>query len=493
MSSRQFLTGIGFGALIGVLVSFFIISNGLFWPSNYTSIDEKQKSDFELQRTSRVEALIVPEGLNFITAAQRATPAVVLIRASSTGRGTTNLMGQLFNNRTEGAERRRRGPFSATGSGVVLTSDGYIATNHHVIEHAERIDVTLDDNRTYQAKYIGSDPQTDLALLKISESGLPFIMYGNSDEVQIGEWVLAVGNPFDLNSTVTAGIVSAKARNINILRQSNLSVESFIQTDAVVNPGNSGGALVNLRGELIGINTAIATRTGTFNGYSFAVPVSLVKKVMDDLLEYGLVQRALLGVNINNVTADKVKEFKLGVNQGVFVEGVNIGSAAYDAGILERDVIVEIEGVKITNISELQEQVARHRPGKKINVKVFRGEKEMNFEAVLKSTEGATITTATIPFEPNNIESEGVIFENISEEIKAALSIPGGVIVRSPKEGKWAEAGLRDGFVVTFLGSKRILNVEDMNAAIATLRRGQEIVVIGLNPDSSQSFFTFEW
>jgi S1-C subfamily serine protease len=265
-------------------------------------------------------------------------------------------------------------------------------TNYHVIEEANSIEVVMNNNQHFFAKVVGSDPTTDLALLKIKSKNLPFIRYGNSDEIVPGQWVLAIGNPFDLNSTVTAGIVSAKARNIGILRdKNNLQIESFIQTDAAVNPGNSGGALVNLKGELIGINSAIATATGGYAGYSFAIPESLVRKIMDDLLEYGKVQRGLLGVQITDVNASLSERRKLSVVQGVFVSRVNEGSAAEKSGLLEGDVIVAIDGHMANSVSELQEQVARHRPGQTVKVKFIRQEKEKQVNVVLKSYEGSTM------------------------------------------------------------------------------------------------------
>jgi Do/DeqQ family serine protease len=310
------------------------------------------------------------------------TPAVVHIRSSYENRsGNNGAMDQFFD--YFGAPRGNM-PRGATGSGVIISDDGYIVTNNHVIEDADDIEVILDNNESYEGTLIGTDPNTDLALIKIEQNNLPFLTYGNSDEMRIGEWVLAVGNPFDLTSTVTAGIISAKARNINILRR-NYGIEAFIQTDAAVNPGNSGGALVNLKGELIGINTAIATRTGSYSGYSFAVPVSLVEKVVSDLKEYGVVQRAILGINIVDVNKDLVEEEDLTVSNGVYILGVGDGSAADEADIREGDVIISINETKVTNTSELQELVARNRPGDRIKVKLIRDGKSMEKYATLKN------------------------------------------------------------------------------------------------------------
>src|SRR5690606_17395204 len=267
-----------------------------------------------------------------------------------------------FRNPRQQTPREGRG----FGSGVIISEDGYIVTNNHVIDNASTVTIALEDNRRYTGRVIGTDPTTDLALLKIDETNLPFVQFGNSDDAQIGEWVLAVGNPFNLNSTVTAGIISAKARNIGILRDenNNLQVESFIQTDAVVNRGNSGGALVNLAGELIGINTAIASTTGTFSGYSFAVPSSIVKKVMDDLLEFGTVQRGLLGIQIQDVSPE-LEEFlekEIKAIRGVYVASVGEGSGGEEAGLKEGDVIIGIDDEPTYHTSRLQELVARKRP-----------------------------------------------------------------------------------------------------------------------------------
>ena len=300
--------------------------------------------------------VIVPEGMNFIYTSKKTTPAVVHIRTTYEGRssGTRNpfedMFRDFFGERYTPRERempQRRG----SGSGVIMTTDGYIITNNHVVDNASEVEVLLNDNRTFIATVEGADPTTDIAVLKIEAENLTTVDFGNSDKVEIGEWVLAVGSPFEFRSTVTAGIVSAKARNIGILRdRSNLQIEAFIQHQAPVNPGNSGGALVNLKGELIGINTAIATPTGTFAGYSFAVPSNLVKKVYKDLVEFGVVQRALLGITILDVNAELAEEKDLPVLTGVLIDRVNAGGAADDAGLESGDVIIEINGMEIKNI-----------------------------------------------------------------------------------------------------------------------------------------------
>jgi len=316
--------------------------------------------------------------IDFSAAAEKVMPAVVNVTSISRFKPSSRreeVYMELF-----GRPRDNQ----STGSGVILGKQGYIVTNNHVIEGATEIEVTLYDKRKYKAELVGTDPSTDLAVLKIQAPNLPSVALSNSDQIKIGEWVLAVGNPFDLNFTVTAGIVSAKGRNINILGNRKASIESFIQTDAAVNPGNSGGALVNADGELVGINTAIATPTGTYAGYSFAVPINLVKKVVGDLMEYGEVHRAYLGVMIMDVDSDFAKQEGLFVSQGVFVSELIEGGAAKDAGIKKGDVIVGINDQKVRSVNELQEKVGSRDPGDTVRVKVKRGKKELELNMKLK-------------------------------------------------------------------------------------------------------------
>jgi len=382
--------------------------------------------------------VIVPEGMNFIFTSKKTTPAVVHIRTTYEGRSTgmrspfEDMFRDFFGERYSPRERempQRRG----SGSGVIMTSDGYIITNNHVVDNASEVEVLLNDNRTFIATVEGADPTTDIAVLKIDAENLTTVDFGNSDNVEIGEWVLAVGSPFEFRSTVTAGIVSAKARNIGILRdRSNLQIEAFIQHQAPVNPGNSGGALVNLKGELVGINTAIATPTGTFAGYSFAVPSNLVRKVYKDLVEFGVVQRALLGITILDVNAELAKEKDLPVLTGVLIDRVNAGGAADDAGLESGDVIVEINGMEIKNISNLQEQVAINRPGDKILVTFIRDGKTKTVNATLKNTLGTTEVVAST----NSFSIDGAVFADVPKELKEKLEIEGGAQVSEIVNGK---------------------------------------------------------
>lgn len=464
----------------GMLV---LIGVGFFYPSpdsEYDSISERQSIVLSnYVDDTRVE---VPEGLDFTQAAAAVIPGVVHIRSTNSSSESGNVFDDFFGS-------PRRGPSRSAGSGVIISDDGYIVTNNHVVEDADEILVTLFDNREYDARLIGTDPTTDLALVKISERNLPFVTYGNSDVVQPGEWVLAVGNPFNLTSTVTAGIVSAKTRNIGILRdRNNLQIESFIQTDAVVNPGNSGGALVNLRGDLIGINTAIATPTGTYAGYSFAVPVSLVKKVMDDLLEFGEVKRGLLGISITDVNAQLAESQDLDVLTGVYVSVVNNNSAAQEAGIETGDVITAINGVEVTNVSQLQELVARNRPGDEVRVTYLRSGREKTVEATLKSFSGSTELIAA----ESESSLDGAIFEDVDDEELDELGISGGVKITDIGNGKWKSLGVKEGFIITQIDRSKISDVEDLETTLED-KDGERINILGIYPDGTKTYYSTYW
>jgi Do/DeqQ family serine protease len=381
----------------------------------------------------------------------------------------------------------------ATGSGVILTEDGYIVTNNHVIKGAQKIEVTLNNKESYEARVIGVDPSTDLALIKIDAENLPFAQYGNSDEVKVGEWVLAVGNPFNLTSTVTAGIVSAKGRNINIiggdLRNGQIPIESFIQTDAAVNPGNSGGALVNTRGELIGINTAIASNTGSFTGYSFAIPVNIVKKVVTDLAEFGEVQRALLGVSIRDIDSKLAKEKNLKELIGVYVAGVVENGAADDAGIKEGDVITKINNISVNSIPQLQEQVGRYRPGDKIVVEIIRNGNTKIIPVTLKNRKGNTDIVKRSEIVKESLASLGATFEPVDDEEKERLRINGGAKITSLSPGKLKSAGIREGFIITRIDKKEIKSPEDVEAALYNKKGG--VLIEGVYPNGMRAYYGF--
>lgn len=375
-------------------------------------------------------------------------------------------------------------PQQSTGSGVIITDDGYIITNNHVIENADKVEVTLNDNRNFQARIIGTDPSTDLALLKIDDKGLPFISYGNSDELKVGEWVLAVGNPFNLTSTVTAGIVSAKGRNIGILPDQ-FKIESFIQTDAAVNPGNSGGALVNTRGELVGINSAIASNTGSYTGYSFAIPVNLVRKVVDDLAEFGNVQRGFIGVSIRDIDSKLVDEKGLKVTRGVYVAGLTEGGSAEKAGIREGDVIVKVGDVSVNSTPELQEQIGRFRPGDKVNVTVLRDGKEQPFAILLRNRDGAT----ELVRKEEAVNMLGATFETPGKEEQLKLGLKGGAKVTNLSPGKLLSAGIREGFIITSIDKKPIYTKDDLSNALKDKQGG--VLIEGVYPGGQKAYYGF--
>lgn len=364
---------------------------------------------------------------------------------------------------------------SGSGSGVIVSSEGYIVTNNHVIENASEIEVILNDNSKYTAKVVGTDPSTDIAILKIEGSGFQPIPLGNSDDLKVGEWVLAVGNPFNLTSTVTAGIVSAKARNINLLsdrsKQDVIPIESFIQTDAAVNPGNSGGALVNTKGELIGINTAIASQTGSYSGYSFAVPVNLVEKVMRDLIDYGVVQRGYLGVQINDITQEIKTKNNLPNTKGVFVAKVVEDGSADKAGIKDGDVILKIGTKEVNSVASLQEEIGKRRPGDKVSVTVRtkKGEEEIK-ELILRNKEGETKLISKEEISKN--AALGATFTELTDKEKKELNISYGVKIKSIQPGKLKSIGLTEGMVISKVNNEPIESVEQLTTKLNGVNRG---------------------
>jgi Do/DeqQ family serine protease len=369
------------------------------------------------------------------------------------------------------------------GSGVIISADGYIITNNHVIESAQNIKVILNDKREFEAKLIGADPSTDIALLKVEARDLQFLTYGNSNDLKLGEWVLAVGNPFNLTSTVTAGIVSARSRNLGI-NEDQLSIESFIQTDAAVNPGNSGGALVNQQGNLIGINTAIyGGRSGSYTGYSFAVPVTIVSKVIEDLKKFGEVQRALLGVNIGDVNAEIAKELKLDKVEGVYVGGVPENGAAREAGIKEKDVIIQVEGESIRNTAQLQKKISQYRPGDKVNVIVIRNNEKKPFTVTLRNKHGDTEIVR------DNTSVLGADFGVVSDKEKENLKINSGIKITKLDNGKLKSLGMKVGFIVTHVNKKPIYEVKDFRREIGNAKGG--ILVEGIYPNGESAYFVF--
>lgn len=379
---------------------------------------------------------------------------------------------------------------SGLGSGVIISEDGYIVTNNHVIDGADKLEVLLNDNSTYEAKIIGTDEATDLALIKIDAEKLTPITFGNSEDLKIGEWVLAVGNPFGFNSTVTAGIVSAKARSISQnSRGGKMGIESFIQTDAAVNPGNSGGALVNLKGELIGINSAIYSNTGSYTGYSFAIPTSIVKKVMTDLKQYGSVQRAMLGCTITELDSKLAKEKGITVTKsGLMVMEVTDRSTAKEIGLQSGDVIVGINDAEIHTFPELQEQLNKFRPGDQISITYIRDNKKYTKSATLRNSQGSTAIT-----KKGDFSEIGCAFMKIGEETKRNLGISNGVKVTGLKGGAFRDAGIKDGFIITEINGNRVNSSDDVEMIYNHIMKSGEsdkvMFITGLYPTGKKYYY----
>ncbi len=427
----------------------------------------------------------IPAGLDFTYAAGRSTPGVVHVTSTSTSSNQGQQFIDPFDFFGGGGRGMQPQPRVASGSGVIISPDGYIVTNNHVISGADEVEVVLNDKQKYTAQVIGADPSTDIALLKIDAADLAFLPFANSDSVMVGQWVLAVGNPFNLESTVTAGIVSAKGRNINIL-EDNAAIESFIQTDAAVNPGNSGGALVNIQGQLIGVNTAIASPTGTFAGYSFAVPANLVRKVVGDLKEYGLVQRGFLGVTIRNVDVEQMKNLGLPDASGVFVNGVLEGSAADDAGLKPDDVIRAINGMQISTTSQLQETVAQFSPGDKLSVDYIRNGKLTSTTVTLKNKNLGLELLSKETMQVDDLL--GVTFEELSEADKRELGIKAGVQVKKIHDGairRYTE--MREGFIITRIDREPVTSQKRMVEILKSKKGG--VMLEGVYPDRNGTFY----
>ena len=429
---------------------------------------------------------------DFVTSAEKSINSVVHIKTIV--ESNNNLAYDPFQEWFFGGKQRQPNMMQGSGSGVIISNDGYIVTNNHVVKDASKIEVVLNDKRSYQAEVIGLDPNTDLALLKVKDKNLPFVSYGNSDDVKIGEWVLAVGNPFNLNSTVTAGIISAKGRNINILEHNTMQgglapIESFLQTDAAVNPGNSGGALVNTSGELVGINTAIASNNGSYQGYSFAIPVNIVKKVVSDLIEFGTVQRAYIGLSIQDIDSKFADEKHIKQLKGVYINGLTAGGSGEEAGIQMGDVITKIEAVEVKTTSELLEQIGKFRPSDKINVTIIRNEKEITLPVVLKNKENTMGIIKKPIINRTSVNAVGAEFEELTHEELARLKIQTGVKISKLKEGKFANAGIKEGFIITSIDKKKIETTKDIQTLLENKTGG--VLIEGLYSNGMRAYYGF--
>lgn len=435
---------------------------------------------------------------DFTQAAEKTVNAVVCIKSYTTrqqnpyGQGGYDPFGMFdffFGNpqqprqQAPQQQRKKNEPVqSGLGSGVIISEDGYIVTNNHVVDGADKLEVLFNDNSSYDARIIGTDEASDLALIKVDAKDLTPITFGDSETVKIGEWVLAVGNPFGFNSTVTAGIVSAKARSLGQNHKGNLSIESFIQTDAALNPGNSGGALVNLKGELIGINSAIYSNTGSYSGFSFAIPTTIVKKVMADIRQYGTVQRAVLGASVRELDSKIAKEKDItAVKSGLLIASVNDMSTAKELGLQEDDVITAINGVNVANHAQLVEQLNKFRPGDKVTVTYYRNNKKIEKTATLRNQTGSTSIT-----KKGDFSELGCAFMKLTAETKTRLGISNGVQVKGLKAGAIRDAGVKEGFIITAVNDVPVNSSEDVEQVYNSVMKDSDeykaLILYGVYP-----------
>ncbi len=422
---------------------------------------------------------------DFTYAAESAVDAVVYVKVSATQtmqQSPSSIFDFFFGFPQQGAPQQREKVGS--GSGVIIREDGYIVTNNHVIEGATKIEVTLNNNQTYQATLVGTDPATDVALLKIEANGLPVVPFGDSDKLRLGEWVIAIGSPYDLRSTITAGIVSAKGRSMpNYTGE--FKIESFIQTDAAVNPGNSGGALVDKAGNLVGINTAIISQTGSYAGYSFAVPVNIVKKIVYDLMDYGSVQRAVLGITMQEIDDKIANELKLSSRNGVYIVEVSKSGAADKAGIKAGDVLIAIDSTMLTNSASVQEAVSRFSPGEEAVVTVIRDGKQKKLDVKFKGTAKENGTRS----DDGSVAFYGSSIKAASEETLAKLGIKNGVEIVELGPGKLMEAGATEGFVIQYVNDHPVKTPEDIIEIVKKSRR--TVFIEGMTPSGRTGYFGF--
>ena len=450
------------------------------------TVSQVEQVQPRVQRTAFVPTENTPD---FVDAAENSVDAVVHIMTKVVKQSNTYedffgaLLGQLYGY----PGQTRNNTMVAYGSGVVLTPDGYIVTNNHVVEGADEVEVTFNNKVKKTASIIGTDPTTDLALIKVEASDLPFLTFGDSDNVRIGEWVLAVGNPFNLTSTVTAGIVSAKARNLSILGEGT-SVESFIQTDAAVNPGNSGGALVNTKGELIGINAAIASHTGSYEGYSFAIPSNIVRKVVDDLLLYGTAQRGYLGVQIAELTQELAEKEGLENIEGVYVGEVTEGGAAKLAGLKDGDVITAINGKKVNSTTQLKENIGQYRPGDKVDVEVNRNGHHHHYELTLLNEAGNVDLVKNGEAFYNS--EFGLMLQPVNQNEMSRLNIKNGLKIVEIRQGRFMNSGVPVDFVITKVNGYAVNNKSELENALKNTR-SRRTTIEGVFPNGMTGSFYY--
>lgn len=473
------------GAIL-ILIAFVIYNNYKDNTSQQTTVESQTIKSNSLPPLHNT-AFMPPQAVDLTYAAEKSLDAVVHIKTRMVVRTSSyeNFFApfrEYFHNYP-----RRNNTYIAFGSGVIISPDGYIVTNNHVIDGADQISVTFNDEHEVIADVVGTDASTDLALIKVDEDDLPFLTFGDSDNVKVGEWVLAVGNPFDLNSTVTAGIVSAKARNINILGGQS-AIESFIQTDAVVNRGNSGGALVNTTGDLVGINAAIASHTGVYEGYSFAIPVNIVRKVVKDLMEYGEVQRGYLGVQIQDINADFAQTMSFDNTEGIYVTSVMENGGAYDAGIKSGDIILSVNNKPTNSLSSLLGLIGQYSPGTVVDVKIKRDDDIKNFDVTLKNRNG-TLATIT-PSDSFYNDLLGASLQRIDENEKDDLSIKGGLRINELANGILSRSGINEGFIITEINGRTVSSESNLDSALSNTK--QNIIRLkGIYPNGTRVSYEF--
>ncbi|MGM9755610.1 MAG: Do family serine endopeptidase, partial [Parabacteroides sp.] len=481
------IAAISSGVAIGA--STYYMSQNQATTTFSSGVENTFKQPYKLAGYNAVAA----ENTDFTYAAEKAVHSVVHIKATQNSKGSS---GQQYVDPFEyffgfgGRSQRTPQPRVGAGSGVIISTDGYIITNNHVIDGADELEVTLNDNRKFEAKVIGADPTTDIALLKIEADDLPTIPFGDSEKLKVGEWVLAVGNPFNLTSTVTAGIVSAKSRGNIGAGGDRSKIESFIQTDAAVNPGNSGGALVNTKGELVGINTAIYSETGSYAGYSFAVPISIAGKVVNDLKEFGTVQRAVLGVLIQDPQyAPDEDKAKVKALEGAYVGGFAERSTAKEAGVEKGDVITAVNGVKVKSASALQEQISKYRPGDKIELTIDRNGSTKKYTVELRNAQGSTKVMKS----GDGTEIMGGAFKALSDEQKRKLGVSYGIEVTGVTNGKLQSAGIKKGFIIMIVNNQKISAPEDFEKIVDNILQGrtedQGLFIKGFYPNGRTKYY----
>ncbi len=460
--------------------------------NNKVEITETKTIGLPIQQVAFTQPSTPQQYIDLTDAADKSIHAVVHIKSTQNSKTQTirrapDIYDFFFGDGMGRQQEIRTQPRVGFGSGVILTEDGYIVTNHHVIDNADVIDVTLNDNRSFKGRLIGSDENTDLALIKIEvDEKLPALPVGNSDDLKIGEWVLAVGNPFNLTSTVTAGIVSAKARTLGVY---NGGIESFIQTDAAINQGNSGGALVNAKGELVGINSVLTSPTGSYAGYGFAIPTSIMTKVVNDLKEYGTVQRAILGIMGGTVTSELAEEKDLGTVDGVYVSEVMADGGAQEAGIEVGDVIIAVDGTKIKNMAQMQEVFTKHQPGDKVKITVLRKKKEKELDVVLKNVQGNTNVVKNA-----DLDMLGATFKELDEKELRLYKISYGLKVLDVSKGRFADAGIKKGFIIQKVNNTPMKSIDDIQKAIkqANASSDQVLFIAGVTPSGKRAYYSVD-